>query len=1005
MNSKNIFLLLLFHSLIIPFSIVNAQTLRINEVLASNTIFLDEDQQSSDWIELYNPTNQEINLEGYFISDRFSKPTKWKFPKTTINPDDYLVVWASKKDRNLHIIFRALSNHGDEFRYKIPTQELDPEWNQLNFDDSNWEIGESGFGYGDDDDNTIIPENTGSIYLRRSFNIENIDQLTAIFLHMDYDDAFVAYINGVEIARANIEGTPPAFDQFSIEDHEALLYNNGFPEGYFLNNLSDFIVEGQNVLAIQGHNSSESSSDFSIIPFLTGSFNSENNNGTESEPILNFKDNHLHTNFKLSSDGESLYLFNQDTILVDSMQIPPLNTDISFGVNQTTNELNYFQTPTPNFANSSTSYSGQSNAQIQFSHSSGVYDSILLSLTVDGNKTIKYTLDASIPTDTSETFSGPISINTNTIVRARVFEENLIPSLVQTKSYLINTSHQIPIISLVTENHNLYDYEEGIYSYGPEDYQEFFPFMGANFWEDWEKPIYLSYHENQTLSFEMDAGVKIYGGWSRAFDQKSFAIYARKKYGHGEIAYPLFPNRPYNEYQNLVLRNSGSDWLNSNIRDGVLTTLMEGSGIELMAYRPVASYLNGEYWGIYNMREKINEHMLAAKFNIEPDSIKILEYDGEGEEEYRAFISYVNLNDLAEEDHYTYVASQMDIDNYIKYQLVEIFINNTDWPGNNVKFWKSPTTKWRWLLFDTDFGFGIWNPQDFYFNTLEFALEPSAEGWPNPPWSTLLFRKLIENINFRNKFVNQYADELNTRFLPSNIHNHIDSISNLSLAEIPQHYDRWGGDQNVYETAIENMKNFASQRPDQCKNHILTSLSLPAFHQITTQIDDTEKGFIQLNSLTLTEEEWQGDYFQEVPINIAAIAKDGYIFSHWSGGINSTDSLLTINMLDSLTLKANFKISSSTNETTVSPEAKIFPNPSSSELNLQLKQFIGKETQILLYSLDGKMIKELYNERIKNNNQTISFNLNNLAEGSYVIHIITNKNQRITLDWIKLDSK
>ena len=181
----------------------------------------------------------------------------------------------------------------------------------------------------------------------------------------------------------------------------------------------------------------------------------------------------------------------------------------------------------------------------------------------------------------------------------------------------------------------------------------------------------------------------------------------------------------------------------------MLTSLMRDSELDFQDYNPVATYINGEYWGMYNMREKINEHMLASKHNIDADSISLLAHNAEiiegSNEEYNQLINYIENSDLSDNSNFEYIKDQIDLTNYILYQVTNIFINNTDWPGNNIKFWKHPETKWRWIMYDTDFGFGpYWNISNFEENTLSFALNPYGPGWPNPPWSPYYLENLSQ---------------------------------------------------------------------------------------------------------------------------------------------------------------------------------------------------------------------------------------------------------------------
>ena len=218
-----------------------------------------------------------------------------------------------------------------------------------------------------------------------------------------------------------------------------------------------------------------------------------------------------------------------------------------------------------------------------------------------------------------------------------------------------------------------------------------------------------------------------------------------------------------------MLRNSGNDWYsgenwssNSMLRDGMATGLMDDTGVDHQAYKPAVVYLNGEYWGIHNIREKVNEEFLASNNpGVDPDEIDELEANAgiiEGDnQDYINMINFIQNNSLDDPNNYLTVEQQVDINNFIDYYIAQIFYAYTDWPGNYIKFWRPQITgsKWKWILYDTDFGFGL---VDWYgHNTLQFALEAKGPGWPNPPWSTFLFRNLMENQEFQIQFINHFC--------------------------------------------------------------------------------------------------------------------------------------------------------------------------------------------------------------------------------------------------------
>jgi len=657
------------------------------------------------------------------------------------------------------------------------------------------------------------------------------------------------------------------------------------------------------------HNNSDISSDLTLIPFLSSL--SMEDILPNPIPLLEINDSALHTNFKISSSSETIYLSDPNLEIVDSLVIENMPSDLSYGLNAS-DELVYFQSPTPGSANSGIELEGIINESIIFSSPGGPTSNFTLSLSgVSSPSMIRYTLNGSEPNSSSSIYTNPLPITQNTVVRARIYRQNYFPSPIQTETYLVNTSHELPIISLVTDESNLFDNDTGIYSFG-DTYEANYPFFGANFWQDWEKPIHFTLLEEDGTRFSFDGGIKIFGGWSRANDQRSFSLFARSQYGPSEIDFPLFKDNPYDKYQAFIMRNSGNDWLSTMMRDGTLTGLMRNSIVETQAFRPAVAYINGQFWGLYNMREKINEHFLASRHNIDPDDVDLLELNSipvhGSADDYEDLIDFANGTNFASDANFDMISDLVDIDNIIMYYLAQIYFNNTDWPGNNIKYWKEDGGKWKWILFDTDFGFGRWNYFDFQNNTLAHALQGNGPNWPNPPWSTLLFRRLNQNENFRIQFINQYADEMNTRFLAENVHAHIESVRDLIGSEIPGQFQRWGASSNNWNDVVDDMKDFATQRSSFCREHVLDIYNLPDFHQIQILNTQVAHGSVQLNSIRIEESSWNGFYFENIPIKLTAVPRPGYQFVKWEGTISSTSETLTINMIDAMQMRPIWEV-------------------------------------------------------------------------------------------------
>lgn len=881
------------------FFIGYTQNIYINEIQSSNvsTIF-DHTGETPDWIEIYNGGVSAINLENYGISDVDSLPLKWTFPSVILEPQSHLLVFAS--DLNLKkagLYWETIIDIGDEWKYVLPKSELGPNWKSNGFNDTDWLTGKSGFGYGDDDDSTII-EPSMSVFIRKKFSVSDIINFRQAYLHMDFDDGFVAYLNGVEIARSNIgsEGIPPQYNQAANNyDHEALMYNGGVPDKFLIDSVYMHLLEGENILAIQIHNHSLSSSDLTAIPIFTFGTSSKLSQNPYISSFINLAPVGLHTNFKISSVGESIILSNPSGQQLDSIFTAKIPADISLGRKPDGSmEWTFFKEPTPGYSNVTVGYAPIHVGNVLFSSPGGHYQNIQNMELSAANPTdsIFYTIDGSEPNQNDQLYSSPINLLETTSLRARIIRSGYLPGEITTNTYLINASRNLPIVSINTDPLNLWDEETGIYAMGSNASNEF-PHFGANFWEDWERPAHIAMYETDgSLAFQLDAGIKIFGAWSRGQDQKSISIHARKSYGADAINYRIFEEKEISKFKTIILRNSGNDFNNTMLRDAFCNRIVSSLGLDQQAYRPAIVYLNGEYWGIQNIREKVNEEYIASNHGIQEDQIDMLEGAGEAvkgnTEHYEALLEYLNSNTLSNDENYSYIKTQIDIDNFIKYQLSEIFIDNRDWPGNNVKYWRERSSigKWRWIMYDSDFGFDTWGNENQSFNTLEYALEPNGPGWPNPPWSTFLLRKMMENDSFKNDFINCFADNLNTIFLPTILEDQLKEMKLVIEPEMPSHMNRWSGDFGYWGNRISVMNSFARARQGYVRNHIKTEFKLSGTYNL--ELNAQGNGYVQLNTLSIKKFPWQGLYYKNVPINLEAIPDPGYKFVEWVG-IETTD--------------------------------------------------------------------------------------------------------------------
>ncbi|HPE77368.1 MAG TPA: CotH kinase family protein [Draconibacterium sp.] len=901
----------------------NAQVLKINEIMSSNTqVVYDEDGDTPDWLEILNNSDSDINLSDYFLSENPDDLLKWQMPEIILKPNQPLLIYASGKDRPVAPLhWYTIIDIGQNWRYFVPSTEPSSAWKSYGFSETGWLTGPSGIGFGDGDDNTVIESGKMSVFMRKKFAVTDLQNLKSFWLHMDYDDGFVAYLNGTEICRASMgeSGSAVSYNT-AANSHEANIFNGGLPDGFDISQYINLLNENENVLAIQVHNTNLTSSDLSAIPILSVGYAAQENLNAPVSNYVNVQNLNPHTNFKLSASGETLCITFKDGTVSDSISYGIIPGNYSFGrdINNPEN-WGYFAESTPGFPNNTEIAKDFVSGEVKFSIKN-MFLSTPQYLSLSGaaaGEEIRFTENGDEPKITSAKYQFGIQIDKNKVIRARIFKPGAIPGKITSHTYLFDEKPTLPVISISTNYENLWDNETGIYVLG-DSYENQNPYFGANFWEDWEKPASIEMiGADGERVFNLNCGIKIFGAWSRANPQKSLAVFFSNEYGDPVLEdVALFKSKPeITSFKSFVLRNSGNDYSYTRFRDGFMTDLVRDMNTDIQAFEPAVLYLNGEYWGELNLREKVNEDYIESNHGVDSDKINILEGQSQivegSNSEYLELLDFLNSNSMVNNANYEYVASQIDIDNFIDYQLSQIYFNNRDWPGNNIKFWRPQAEdgKWRWILYDTDFGFGIYGNTDYTLNTIQFALEPNGPSWPNPPWSTFMLRRLVQNSTFKYKFITRFADMLNTTFVSENVVAKIDSIGALVLPEIPDNYKRWGTPgPSTWNSAVETMKNFAQNRPQYVRNHINQQFINAGIFDLMLSVVPAEAGNVKLNTIEVGGDLWQGKYFQNVPVTLTANPRNGYIFKRWEvNGVTVLDNSTEIYLKKATTVKAIYE--------------------------------------------------------------------------------------------------
>jgi hypothetical protein len=732
----------------------------------------------------------------------------------------------------------------------------------------------------------------------------------------------------------------------------------------------------------------------------------------------------LHTNFALSISGEFVGIYNTSGAVVDSITFGQQQTDISFGrATAYPQFFVFFNEPTPGYENS-TAYAGFTAPPL-IGVPGGFYSgsvSVVVSPANAGDE-IYYTTDGTIPDTNSEKYSGSITITETTALRLVSIRPSAVPSRVVTHTYFIDEQVNLPFISLVTDPDHLFSDETGIYVTGTNGIVGYCDYVTPrNTNQDWERPVNIELYEtNGQRALNQGAGIKIFGGCSRTrYPQKSFSLYARRMYGDSRFRYPIFPERHMTEYESFNLRSSSDDQVYTMLRDGFSQqVLREFTDVDYGAYRPAVVFINGEYWGIHNIRERQNHDYLAGNYGVDPDKVTILKNNGEpvrgSSVEYKAMRDYAVNNPVFMPAVYENIRNLMDTDQYIDYQAVNIYMAEGDWPGNNIRYWKSsepPYDRWRWIIFDRDQSFML---PLMHRNSLEMATSSTGSGWPNPPWSTVLFRRLLTNADFKNQFIQIYAYQMNTTFRAERIINMIDFFEANIADEMPRHIERWGGKRDAdaregwipptvqsmeeWRNFVNHIRIFAVDRPNIASGHMQSHFNINGRSTLSLNWNNPDYGDIYLYNKEITPETASGLYFNNIPIKLAAVPKDGHLFSHWVEIKNGAetilnDSLITVTFQNNVEYVAHFAIKSDI-DIPVDNIPKTFalgqnyPNPFNPVTTIRYDLPQNEHVRLAVYDILGREVAVLVNSEVAAGVHTAHFNASNLGSGVYIYRLDT----------------
>lgn len=836
------------------------------------------------------------------------------------------------------------------WKYSDSGQDLGTNWYLDSYSDASWLSGPGILGYGGGDEGTVVSYGADSgnkyitTYFRKGFTLSNLQAVNSLIVRLMRDDGGVIYLNGNHLFSSNMTEDPD-YQTLALEG-----VGDDDERTYFEFVLSSkYLLEGENIIAVEIHQSDPGSSDLSFDMELETSETSvksirinevsPNNISYYPDPDFNqFQDwielynpqqssvniggyyltdnlnkpdkwqipygteisangylvivadglnQGLHTSFGLASKGERLGLFSPEMVLLDSLSYPPMFPNISYGMMPDGESRGFFDEPSPLYENSGGYLSAQPVSAPGFSKDAGFYSSsitIILS-SQEPQGVIRYTTDGSDPSQNSARYEAPFTVSESVVVKAKVYVSDVMPSKIVTKSYFINKHHDLPVISIGTNSDYLDDKEIGIYR------EDRLPER-----REWERPGTMEFFEpDGSLGFQINIDYRLFGRGAIYFPQKSLAIFPRKTDGYDGLNYELFPGTSVTHFQSFILRSSSDDWRKTMFRDGMQHTLLKGQmDLEYQDYRPAVLYINGEYMGIHNIRDKLNEDYLASHKAADPANIDLLYIDNDfsppdieiksgDDRAYWAMWDFITGNDMSSDENYQIAITLIDIDNYQNYCCVEIITGNRSWLHNR-RVWRprTPDGKFRYMLFDLDYGY-------------IFLSQNILDGLDN---KDKIFKALMKNQVFEAGLIQKLATYSNTIFETDRVLGFIDSLGSIIQSEITRHSAKWGhtysgvfDNLSEWEANVTELRDFTKGRPAEHEKYIQSFLGKPGKSKIEFQVVPSNAGNIFVNSSIITSNSIEVSYYNNLPIKLSTSANPGYSFSGWQG-FSSNDSLI-----------------------------------------------------------------------------------------------------------------
>lgn len=741
------------------------KVIEINEILANNKgNFKNKNGEYSGYIEVKNISKNSVNLANYGLSNSEVASFKWQFPSKVLEPGEVAVVFTSGKScktcDELSTGFKLDSKNG----FAVLTNNKGKIVDKVEYKNL-----PNGIGYIKQDgkflqNNAISPgfDNT----------VDGIKSFQKKYLSTPKDLIISEVMNNNYSYLAQNGGN--YYDWIE-------LYNNS---GKTINLSNYCLTTNDNTMCSYKLPKVELKSGEYYIVMASG-----------DTKLSNSK--YQHASFKLG-DTEAVYLTKSDEI-VDSIMVA--NVPLGYSMGRSGSSILYFSKPTPRSKNGggTEAISYVPYADIK----SGIYDSNKeFKVTLTGSGKIYYTLDGSEPTTSSKVYSSPLTIKKTTVLRIMSKEAGKLSSDVNNYSYILDTGHKTSVMSLIIDSKKLNKVNNN-----------------TSLNSKVQERGYVDYFDKEGEGFSINVGLKLFGGSTRSYKKKSYEIKFKKKYGDAKLKYKVFKNVDSSVFDSLVLRTGSQDEFQYNdqrtvIKDIVATSLMgQYTDVDVQDYVPIVLYINGKYWGIYFIREKVDETFVSNHYNVKATKTdtSILRIDGEvksgTDKKYNSMINFINSNSLSNSKNYEKIKEQIDIQSFSDFWIGEIYTANYD--ILNTRYFSNPLVdngKWKYIFYDIDSGFFRTTQ-----NTFNEYTNPSGMGSWNFP--TVLLRNMMKSSEFKSTFLERLSYNLNNTWAYKNVEKRIDEvIDEIGKDEFKKNAERWGNSYSHWEKSIKSMKTFAKNR-------------------------------------------------------------------------------------------------------------------------------------------------------------------------------------------------